>query len=357
MAQVSPHFQLQLGALRSSTDRPVAGPVRFSVVRPMGGAAESLEIDLVQRQGVAPGDAATLALGFDGATETVFTGSVVEVIPSLQGVRVLALGRMDALLRHRSARRWEARSAGSVVRDLAGAVGLATGQVDDGPTLPSYAIDMRLNAAAHLRRLAARLGFELFTGRDGKLHFRALGAAASLDSGGLGGLAGAAAGAATALLGGGGGGGGTGYAAGKHLIAAQAHQRAAGITQVVVGGEGPASSHGDQSSWWLSTGADTNHGSAGSAGAGLLLLDAAARTQDLAGRFAAGSLATLQRSGHRLLLRTLGRAALELGDDLQVSAAADAAINASGYVCQLQHRLGPDTGFVTDISVQAGGAP
>lgn len=354
MAQVSPHFELTLGALQSSTARPVAGPVRMAVVRPMGGAAESLEIDLQQRQGVAPGDDATLALGFDGSTETVFSGTVVEVLPGLQGVRVLALGRMDALLRLRKAQRWEQRSAGSVLRDLAGAAGLTTGQVDDGPTLPSFAIDMRLNAAAHLKGLAERLGFALFTGRDGRLHFRALGDAAQLDAGGLGGLASAAAGAAAGLLGG--GGGGTGYAAGKHLIAAHASQRAAGITQVVVGGEGPASSHGNGSSWWLSTGADVNHGSAGSAGADLLQLDAAARTQDLASRFAAGTLATLQRSAHRLQLRTLGRASLELGDSVQVSDSGDALLDAGGYVCSLVHRLGPDTGFTTDITVQCGGA-
>lgn len=351
MSAVSPHFDLQLGALHSTTSRPVGGPVRVAVQRGMGGAAEALEVDLAQRQGVAPGDTATLALGYDGSTETVFTGTVVEVRPGLQATRVLALGRMDALLRLRLARRWDSRSAGSLVRDLAGEAGLSTGQVDDGPTLPSYAVDMRLTAAAHLQGLADRLGFDLFTGRDGKLHFRALGDAASLDSGGLGGLAAAAGGLAAGLLGGGGGGG---YAAGKLLLVAQAQQRAEVTTQVVVGGEGPASSHGDQSSWWLSTGTDSNHGSAGSAGAGLLLLDAAARTQDLANRFAAGRLATLQRSRHRLQLQVPGRATLELGDDIQASDSGDALLDAGGYICALQHCLGPDTGFTTRITVQCG---
>ena len=354
MSAVSPHFDLQLGALHSTTARPVGGPVALRVQRGMGGAAESLEVDLAQRQGVAPGDAATLALGYDGSTETVFTGTVVEVRPGLQGTRVLALGRLDALLRLRLARRWDSRSAGSLVRDLAGEAGLSTGQVDDGPTLPSYAVDMRQTAAAHLQGLAERLGFDLFTGRDGKLHFRALGDAASLDSGGLGGLGGlaaAAGGLAAGLLG---GGGGSAYAAGKLLMTAQARQRSEGVTRVLVGGEGPASSHGDQSSWWLSTGTDSNHGSAGSAGAGRLLFDAAARTQDLAKRFAAGQLATLQRSRHRLLLQVPGRATVELGDDLQASDSGDALLDAGGHVCGLQHRLGPDTGFTTHITVQCG---
>lgn len=354
---LKPTFALRLGSLDSSTERPVGGPVRFDLQRGMGGAAESLQVELMAREGVAAGDDATLELGFDGETEIVFTGHVVELQPTLAGVRVLALGRMDKLLRLRTAQRWDERDAGAIVRDLADAAGVDVGQIDSGPTLPRYAMDGKLNAAAHLRQLAARLGFELYTHRDGSLQFRALGAAANLDSaaGGLGGaLAGAAnaaASAAASLLGV--GGGSTGYEVGKNLFAAAASRRAESLTEVLIGGEGPASSHGNSSSWWLSTGSDTNHGSAGGGDAKLLVLDAAARTQDLAQRFAAGQLATEQRSAHRLHLRSFGRAALELGDDVGASGAADELLNASGYVCGLRHRFGPDTGFVSDIVIQA----
>jgi len=349
VSRVSPHFLLRLGSVASDSTRPVGGPVRIGVSRCMGGGADALEVELAARRGIAPGDEASAELGFDGETETVFTGSVVEVAATLVGVRVLALGRMDRLLRLRLARSYEERSVGAIVRDLADAAGVDVGQADEGPTLPRFALDGRLNAGRQLRALADRLGFELYTDRDGRLMFRALGAAAALDGGGLGGLAAAAGGAAQSLLG---GGSGTGYQVGKHLIAARAAHRVTGLEQVQVGGEGPASSHGSQSSWWLSTGADQNHGSAGSGSAATLIFDAAARTKDLADRFAAGYLASASRGTHTLWLRTLGRAALELGDAVQVSAAADEALNRSGYVRAVTHRCSSTAGFVSDIGVE-----
>ena len=356
MSSVAPNFSLALGGLSSSTARAVGGPTDIRVTRRMDGVAESLEVELAERRGIAPGDDASAELGFDGATQKVFTGSVVEVRATLAGVRVLALGRMDALLRLRVARSYEARSAGAIVRDLADAAGVDVGQADGGPTLPRFALDDRVNAGQHLRDMARRLGYELYTDRDGKLMFRALGAAAGLDSaaGGLGGLAAAAGGAVASLLGG--GGFGTGYEAGTNLIAARGARRAAGVEQVDVGGEGPASSHGDQSSWWLSTAEDQNHGHAGSGSAAVLRLDAAARTKDLADRFAAGSLASAQRGAATLWLRVMGRASLELGDPVRLSAAADDTLNGSGYVRALTHRCSSAAGFVTDVGVELGAA-
>jgi phage protein D len=331
MSSVTPHFLLTLGGLTSRHDRAVGGPVHIHVARAMGGGADALTVQLAQRRGVQPGDDASAELGFDGSTEKVFTGRVVEVAATLAGVRVLALGRMDALLRLRVARSYEDRSVGAIVRDLADAAGLEAGTVDDGPTLPRFAVDAQNNAATHVRALAERLGFELYTDRGGKLMFRALGAAAGL----LGGAA-----------------SGTGYEAGRHLLQASALHRAAGTAAVSVGGEGPASSHGGQSAWWLSTGDDANHGSAGSGEPVLLRFDAAARTKDLADRFASGALVSLQRGTRTLRLRTLGRAALELGDTVQVGKAEDDALNASGYVRTLLHRCTAAHGFVTDIGIE-----
>ena len=350
---LSPRFSLSLGSLKSDSDRAVGGPVRIRVLRRMGGGADALEVDLATRGDAKPGDDASAALGFDGETQTVFTGSVVETAPTLAGVRVLALGRMDRLLRLRVARSYEDRSAGSIVRDLADAAAVDVGQADDGPTLPRFALDTRRNAAQHLQALAARLGFDLYTDRDGRLMFRALGDVKQLDGGGLGGMAAAAAGALAALAG---AGSGTGYEVGKHLIAARASHRIVGLEAVQVGGEGTASSHGGESSWWLGTAEDQNLGSSGSGKATALVFDAAARTKDLADRFAAGYRASANRGRHTLQLRTMGRAALELGDAVQVKGARDGGLNGSGYVSALSHHCSFDTGFVTDIGVELGAA-
>lgn len=350
---LAPRFSLRLGGLASDTERAVGGPVRIRVQRRMGGGADALEVDMADRGDAKPGDDASAELGFDDSTQKVFTGSVVEVTPTLTGVRVLALGRMDKLLRLRVARSYEDRSVGSIVRDLADAGGVDVGQADTGPTLPRFALDTRRNVGQHLQALAARLGFELYTDRDGQLMFRALGEAGDLDSGGLGGLAGAASGAVAALTG---AGSGTGYEVGKHLIAARASRRVIGLEQMHVGGEGPASSHGSESTWWLSTGDDQNNGSAGHGTTQALVFDAAARTKDLADRFAAGYRVSASRGTNTLWLRTMGRAALELGDMVQVKGARDEGLNGSGYVSALNHCCSFEAGFITDIGVELGAA-
>ena len=220
---LKPVFTLSFGSYRATEADAVGGPTRIVVERAMASAADALEVILMDRSGVAPGDPATVELGHDDSREKVFTGEVAEVQPTLAGVRIRALGTTNALLNLRVAAMYENQAAGSIVRDLVGQAGLDTGTIDDGPLLPRYAVDRRLSAHRHVRDLADRLGYELYTDRDGKLMFHGLGDAASLDAGGLGALAGAAA----SLL----GAGGEGYEFGKHLTAAAGRQRVAGADQ------------------------------------------------------------------------------------------------------------------------------
>lgn len=351
MAHLKPTFSLTIGSLRSTSASPAGGPRRLVSDRDMGFAADSLDVELADRSGVSVADDVTLELGHDDEQEKVFTGTVVELRPTLTGTRVRALGKMNDLLKLRTAAVYEEKSAGNIVEDLLGKAGLEAGTVSGGPTLPSFAVDQRCSAYRYVKDLAERLGYELYTDRDGKVMFHALGAAKSADS--AGGRLGAAAGSlAGALVG-----GGEGYQYGKHLIRAAALRRAPSWGKVVVGGESPMSSQGDKSAHLLTAGEDDNQGSAGDGDPSLLFIDPAARTKDLTDRFAAGYLHTFGRAAYQLTTTVFGRPGVELGDTVSVSDAPDELVNGSGYVRAVRHRFGFDAGFLTDLRVvlEAGG--
>ncbi len=343
---LKPTFKLTLGDRVSTSDQAAFGPRSFVVERDMDIAADSLRIDLFQRPDASgatvdldPASAAAdviLELGHDGENEQVFSGKLVELRPTLNGAVIFALGKMNDLLNLHAATAYESQTAGGIVRDLVSQAGLETGTIDDGPTLPSFAVDQRLSAFSHVKGLADRLGYELYTDRQGKVYFHALGSAASLDSAG-GGLLGAAAAAASSLLGL--GGGGEGYQFGQHLIQAGAGRRQPSWGSVEVGGESPMSSQGASASHWLTVNDSDFRGSAGSGSPKLLVFDAAARSKDLADRFAAGRLAVAERTAHQVSFTILGRGSIELGDDLSLSAVPDALINGQGYVRAIRHRF------------------
>jgi hypothetical protein len=343
MAGIAPRFALKLGGLASDSASPAGGPSYFVVERSLDVPADGLRVWLAERGEVTPGDEATLDLGDEDGVERVFTGTVAEVRPRAGAAEVFCVGTMLGLLELRATEQYLEQSAGDVVRDLAGRAGLEEGEVSDGASLPRFAVEKRLPAYPQLAALARRHGFDLFTDREGKLHFRGLGEAASLGSGGVGGaLASAGAAALDAL----GGGGALGY--GAHLVETRGRVRPDPARRVVVGGESPASGQGEDTSFWL-TARDTDFQDYAGDGDELLVVDPAARTKDMAGRFAAGYLAGLRRTRRELRVTVAGNAALELGDPLSTVDAPDALLNASGFVSGIRHRFGAGVGFLSDV--------
>jgi len=346
MAGLNPRFAFTAGSLSADSSAPVAAPSRFVVERSLDVPLDGLRVLLAESGGVAVGDPVKLDLGDEDGLERVFTGSVAELRPRLGGCQLVCVGTLLSLVELRVASFYQQQSAGDVVRDLIGQAALEAGQIEDGVTLARYAFERRQGAHAQLRRLAERLGFSLFSDREGKVNFRGVGAAASLGSGGVGGALGAAAGAAGAL----GLGGAGSLAYGKHLLAAEATLQPAFARQVTVGGESPMSGQGEDKSFWLTATDSAYEDSAGS-GDEWLITDPAARTKDMAGRFAAGYAAGFARRAAAIRLSVLGMPALELGDAMSASDAPEAGLNASGTVTALRHRFGERDGFVTELTL------
>jgi phage protein D len=342
MPTLKPTFTLSIGSLSSSTDSPVAGPAAFVVERDMDVPADALRMRLHERAGIAVGDEVSLALGHDGEEETVFTGAVETVRPAISDVVVRALGRTHDLLKLRTSATYVNQSAGSIARDLIGEAGLSAGTVDEGPMLPRYVVDRALSAHRHLKELADRLGYELYADRDGNVMFHPLGPASNLDA--LGGALGAVAGALLGV-------GGESYAFGRQLLSAATGGRDVAWGTVEVGGESPMSGQGDTTEHWLTTNDADYRGSAGDSKPALLVRDPAARTKDLADRFAAGRLAVAARTAREISITVLGRPQVDLGATIAAAGVPDETVNGSGYVRALRHRFGEAAGFLTEIRV------
>ncbi|MFH7245299.1 MAG: hypothetical protein ACHWZW_20880 [Spirulina sp.] len=345
MPPLRPTFTLTIGTLQTSSDRPVAGLTYLTVDRDMDSPGDGLRLGLMARSGIQVGDAITLALGHDGENQAVFAGTVARLLPTIAGVQVQGIGKLNALATFHTAQFYDNQTAGHIARDLIQQAGLTAGTLDSGPTLPRYAVDRRLSVYGHLRQLAQRLGYELYGDRNGNVMFHGLGAAAQLDrglGGGLGGLSSLAGGATHLMF-------------GHHVLQAQAIQQRAPAGQVTVGGESPMSRQGDPTAHWLATADNSPTGTAGQGHPTRLIVDGLARTRDLADRLAAGVKATGDRTTHRLQVRVLGLPRLDLGDPLQTQALPDTGLNGSGYVRSLCHRFGEGSGFTTDLTLVVGG--
>ena len=103
MARLKPTFSLTIGGLTSSSDTPAFGPRAFSVWRDMDIPADALRIQMFERAGINLEDELSLDLGYDGENEPVFTGKVVKIRPTLDGLSIYALGKLNDLLNLRSA--------------------------------------------------------------------------------------------------------------------------------------------------------------------------------------------------------------------------------------------------------------
>jgi hypothetical protein len=325
MADLKPTFSLTMGALSATSASAAGGPTAFLVQRDMQRAADGLRATLTDRSDVSLGDPVQLSLGHDGTESTVFTGAVQSVRPTVAGCEIWALGGLHELLRMRVGAVFESQTAGATARDLCGRAGLTPGTVDEGPVLPRYIADPRLSAHRHLQALADRLGFELYADVDGKVMFH--------DP-------------ASALFA-----AGERYVYGQHLLALTGRREPVIWEGVDVGGESPVSGEGDRTIAWLTAEDSSYRGSGGSGDSNVLVLDPAARTKDLADRFAAGWVTVAARTAAELHATVLGRPALDLGGAVSISSPPDALAEGSGYVRAIRHRFGPTIGFVTDVRV------
>lgn len=316
-----PSFSLSAGSLRSSSANPVGAPVSFAVRRAMDTPADALEVVFGAPVSLRMGTTINLNLGLS-REQSVFTGTVYMVRPAVRGIMVTALGATEPLLNLFTAQVFEKKTAGDVVQALARAAQVTTGTITAGPQFPIYAVDTRRSAYAHLRQLADRLGYELYTDASGKLMFHQPRAV-----------------------------GGARFTYGRDVINAVQMTRPASVGKITVGAESPASKEGDKTTHWLTANDKDFTGTAGSGKPERLLIDPAARTKDAAQTFATGQVKRGERRAALITLRLPGAPELDLGSAVTLSGDPPNLAAGGGYVCALTHTYSARTGFITTVTL------
>jgi hypothetical protein len=109
--------------------------------------------------------------GGDGAT-VVFTGDVERISQHADALWVFGSDSLAKMARIEVESAYEEVTAGFIVKDLIEQAGAEAGEIEDGPTFPSYVVHRGPRALRHAQRLAELVGAELSSDGEGKVHFR-----------------------------------------------------------------------------------------------------------------------------------------------------------------------------------------
>jgi phage protein D len=326
---LTPAYKLQLGSkLIDTTDEPRASTVvDLQVVLDLDTPADGFTLVLGNVGSLRPAreDEVEIDLGYAGEDlHRVMVGLVDSVEPNLTITRVAGYGSAAPLLRTYIDQTFEAKTAGEIVRDLAGRASVEVARAEDGIRFPAYVIDGRRSAWHHLRDLADLSGFDLYVDQEGKLVFEWF------------------AGGRTAHL----------LEYGKHILELEVQRTPARAGRVEAWGESPTGSRGDAAWAWLTTDFQSSRGEAGS-GALFLLERPALRTRLAAHAAAQSALMEIHRRTLRGRLVLLGRPQVRLGDAIRLRGLADESLNTFFQVRRIEHRLTKTGGFTTEIGFRS----
>jgi phage protein D len=321
-----PIYRLVIGAAEIDVIKDVSAStvVRLDVERDMEAHTDRFELRLAPLGGIQPAedDDVKIELGFDTTLNRVFTGKVTEVVSEVTTLRVVGLSTMLELEALRLDKTYEVRTAGEIVKDLAGQAGVDTGVVEDGIFFPFYVIDGRLSAARHVHRLAGRCGFDVYVLPTGELEFRQFTKSAADHV----------------------------FTYGQDVLDFSLTARPERASEVVVFGESPASAEGDDAASWLTKNFQQGQATGGGGPETVLVQDPAIRTTDAADLRAEGVLRRSRQRARIGTLRALGRPEVKLGDAIRIEQAPDDRLNDVFQVRAVYHRLSRRVGLVTEIS-------
>jgi phage protein D len=336
MSLLRPAYRITIGDHVMDTTAEARASTVVEVVVRLDMDTPADEVTVIQGQvgglRAVPGDDVSIELGYtddDTGLVRVLTGTVVAVEPDLRTVRILGHSRVDALLRTRVDRTFEDTTAGDVVRTLAGEAGVDVARAEDGPDIEAYVVDGRRSASRHVRDLAALAGFDTYSTPDGGLVFEPLTGNRTVHV----------------------------LRYGEHVLEAELQRARPVAGTVLVFGESPGASRGDESWAWLTKDFTAHRGSAGSTQPTLLLERPALRTAQAAATAATAAADVLAASALRGRVRIQGRAQVALGDLVRLERFPERAgvdeMDGNYQVRGVVHRLSKSEGFLTDLDLRS----
>jgi phage protein D len=278
---------------------------------------------------LAVGDTGSVKLGYDDeGSEAVFSGRVDRLRPTLDGRMIMeAVNGGADLARLRVDKAFEQQSAGDVVVDLTGQVGVDTASVSDGIKLPWLALDSGRHALAHVTELARRCGFPAYFDGDGALVFAEVPAAPPVAS----------------------------FSYGADLLRMEVDQRGDLGGGYQLYGEGAAGSQGDDAWCWLVKDPSSVKGEAGD-DPNRVLADRALRTGGAAADAANGAQQAAQFNHDTARLWVPGCPFALPATTVSVAESPQDAMNGDWMVTGVVHQLARGRGFTSKLTVtRAGG--
>jgi phage protein D len=330
-ALLTPAYRLSIGShVVDTTQEPKASATTDLVVTlDMDGWPDTLALSLGQVGGIDPKlqDEAKVELGYadNGGFTQVFIGLVDVSRPSLLVRRITATSGARAIARLFVDQTFEGKTAGEIVRDLAGRVNLDVATIDDGITFPSYVVDSRRSALAHIRDLATLSGVDAYIDSNGKLVFQAF------TTGNLIHLVDFA----------------------KQILTLELDRRGGLDVTVKAFGESPTGSAGSDAWGWLTKDFSQSAGTSGSGSPTLIVERPALRTAEAAATAASAGLRALERRAVRGRVDMPGRPAVKLGDAIRLREVPFDGFDGTYQVRRVVHRITKERGFITTVEFAA----
>ena len=120
-----------------------------------------------------PGDPLKVELDGGEGMFTVFTGTLLQVRSSAQGLELLATDSLSGAAQQEVVGIFEEQSAGAIIQDILGKTGGKAGEVEEGPVFGRLVLHRGLRALQHLRGLARLSGLDFWTDGEGKVMVKA----------------------------------------------------------------------------------------------------------------------------------------------------------------------------------------
>lgn len=330
---LTPGYKLSIGGkLIDTTDEPRASTlVSLVVTLDIDAPVDTVSLVLGEVGTLAPakGDRVEVDLGYtdDGDLSRVLTGALAHVEHSPSTTRVVGNGGTSSLLRTKVDETFQGKSAGAIVRDLAGRAGVDVAVAEDVTTFPAYVVDGRRSVYRHMHDLGRLCGTDLYLDAEGRLVFERY-----------------AGGKTVHVL---------EYA--KHLLEVEVELGPQSADVVEAWGEGPGGGKGEDAWAWLTKDFSGSKGSAGSGSNKLLLERPALRTAEAARLAADAAQTAARRRAVRGRVLIAGRAQVKLGDAVRLRGVPEDGANGVFQVRSVTHRITKVGGFTTAITFRGAG--
>ncbi len=273
----------------------------------------------------ATGDPVTIALTAGDVTETVFTGAVQSVSTSLGTMEVRASGGLGKLAATRINTIYSNQTAGQIASDLASQAQVDTGTIETGDTYPYIVAHESVSALALLRRIARAEGMDLYADHEGHLTMKRFTKAAADYT----------------------------FHYAVDVLDVRLVQHDVPTEHVLVAGESPASTKGNDSWHHIAKDVSAFLGDVGSGARTLALHEGAVRTKAAAKRLADAvhdGVAAYTTWGR---LAVLGDPSVRLGDAVGIEDAPTPSLNGTFKITGVRHHFSKRRGHVTVIDVIA----